>query len=342
MKSRGSINVYTKWQKTAAKDYSYYFHEALERISFIEMNFYKSLAEIEVIDRSILLVNWPEEILAWSIGKSNAQEAIHNLRKLKKDGLRILYVWHNTEALHDSEGKRLLYNWFKNNSNFILCLNSRTLKHCTDNGIKSAISLAPFMCNDYPSVGAEGLLVYGRLRHRSEFLRLLLAAWTAHLHRREVFVGSLPTDNARVQFTRLLINLLPNAPNIHLHTGFLEGDVESYFWEKSKTVITFRDTKHENSGILINALSEKRRIIIGNCGSAHDYEHLKVVTSYKTIFGLMRAIRKDSKTAYDSADFERPDYIHIKAQSSTLKFKEALENGLAQVLSNSVKKMSIK
>ena len=93
---RDSINVYTKWQKTAAKDYSYYFHEALERISFIETNFYKSLAEIEVIDRSILLVNWPEEILAWSIGKSNAQEAIHNLRKLKKDGLRILYVWHNT------------------------------------------------------------------------------------------------------------------------------------------------------------------------------------------------------------------------------------------------------
>ena len=331
MKNSGPITVYTKHEKTEHHNYQYYFHKALERILYVKTKKYQSITEIEVIHGSVLLVNWPEEILDWSVSESAAQEAIRHLKDLKKDGLKIFYIWHNTRAHHNTEGKSKLYEWFQQNSSFILCLNSRTLKHCKHYEVKCAMSLHPFMYNNFPAVRDEGLLIYGRLRHRSEYLKLLVATWTAHIYNREVFVGSLPAVNARGIFTKLVINFLPNAPNIHLHVGFLNGAVEHSFWKKSKTVVTFRNAKHENSGVLINALSEKRSIIIGNCGSAGDYENLKAVSVFGNIIEMIQAIIKDSKTAYESEQFEEQDYIDIKAQSSSSKFAKALENGLSQI-----------
>ena len=325
------IEIFTKNHLTEAKNFGHYFHRALDGIESSKITFYKTILDIRTPLESILVVNWPEEVLDWSVGTAKAKQSIQQLNSLKDRGLRVIYVWHNTLPHHRSIGKSILYSWFQANSDFIICLNSKSLKRCRQAGVKAVLAYHPFMHRNLPSVQGSGLLVFGRLRNRSEFLKLLLTARIAHSQRRTIFIGSFPTPISQGWFTKIIWHLLPKASNVQINYGMLQGEMEMKFWRESKTIICFRDEHNENSGILINALSEQRRIIIGNCSSASDYEHLKMVTVFHSYVSLIKSIIADRKAPYDSSQFEEEAFLQMKAQSTSVTFQTAIENGLHQI-----------
>ena len=255
-----------------------------------------------------------------------AEIALNNLAKLQQRGLKIIYIWHNTIAHHENKGKEKLYEYFQSNADLILHLNtwSLSISERQKPSIISKFVRHPFMHSPFPKVEGDSLLVYGRIRTRTQLFQLLLATWVCSFIGRRIYLGSFPTKKTG-RFTKMIYRLIPKNDKVIINEGKLEGELERTFWRNSKTVLALRGKRNTNSGILIQGLSEHRNILIGNVRSACDYNHLKCVSIFTNLISLVYLIARDHKTPYELGDFSTADFKELKKDSSLEKFEEALQ-----------------
>lgn len=324
------MEIYHSPSNPRHKDFGHYFGKAIANVAGDQLKTYQTLEEIENPREGILIVNWPEEIISWSVDMKRAEIALNNLTRLKRCGLKIIYVWHNTIAHHQNKGKEKLYEYFQSNADLILHLNTWSLSIAERQkpSIISKFVHHPFMRNPFPKVEGDSLLVYGRIRTRTQLSQLLLATWVCSLISRQIYLGSFPARKAPGRFTKVIYRLIPKNDKVIINEGKLEGELERTFWKNSKTVLALRGKRNTNSGILIQGIAEHRNILIGNVRSARDYNHLKCLSIFKNLISFVHLIVHDSKTPYDLGNFSTADFKELTKNSSLEKFEEALHEAI--------------
>jgi len=240
-----------------------------------------------------------------------------------------MYIWHNSRPHHTDNGKRALYEFIQSNASLTVHLNNHSLNWAKTRSLSAQKKLIrhPFMYNGFPEVQGDGLLIYGRLRHRKEILLAITTLFVCSVLRRHVYLGSFPKSTGHS--LKLIFRLLKKNKFIHLNDGILKGQLEMEFWGNCKTVLSPRSGQQCNSGILINGISEKRRFIVGDIGSAADYNISNVVFRFKNILHLIYNLIMDTNLPYEKALFSTDEFVKIEKESSAQSFENGLRNALS-------------
>ena len=226
-----------------------------------------------------LLINWPEETLRWSYNKQHARDLVGRLSTGLHE-FKIMWIYHNNKS-HYAKHWNILYHALELRADVIVTMNTRSQSRLLQR--KESRKGQKVLCCPHPHCYPEhsgnlignDILIFGQLRHIWERMVALLVIAAAMLSGRKIRFSATPFKGI---MGTVIYKLIRKHKGVIISPSPLLGEELVRWFRSSSTICLIRKQDKCNSGVLIYALQNHKKIVTTKFDAIFDFVHYSNLT----------------------------------------------------------------